>query len=190
MAKLIAFSGSSRSGSFNQQLVEVAAEGARKAGAEVTVLNLGDFEMPVFNEDQEAKNGVPKDVLKLKQLLINCDGVLIASPEYNSSLSALLKNTIDWVSRPVEGEKPMEGFRGKVAGIMAASPGGLGGLRGLVHLRAILQNIGMIVVPAQHALRNANKAFDESGNLTDEKERSKVHAVGNSVAEVAAKLFD
>ena len=136
------------------------------------------------------RDGVPADVLKLKKILIESDGVLIASPEYNSSLSALLKNTIDWVSRPVEGEQPSGAFRGKVAGIMAASPGGLGGIRGMVHLRAILQNIGMIVVPTQVAVKHANKAFDENDDLTNEKERSRVHAIGSSVAEVAAKLFD
>ena len=114
--------------------------------------------------------------------------MLIASPEYNSSVSPVLKNTIDWVSRPTEGEKPLECFAGKVAGLVAASPGGLGGLRGLVHIRAILQNIQVIVVPNQMAVPKAHEAFDENGNLVDEGLVQKVQSVGASVCEVAEKL--
>ena len=188
MNKIIALSGSSRTGSFNQTLVKIAAEGSRSAGADVAVLDLKEYELPLFNEDLEREHGVPEHALKLKKLFIEADGFLFSSPEYNSSVSPLLKNTIDWVSRPVEGEVPMAAYSNKVAGIMAASPGGLGGLRGLVHLRSILQNIGVIVVPKQVAISSAFEAFDDGGKLKDPRQQESVQAIGKMVAEVAAKL--
>lgn len=187
LAKILAFAGSARTESFNGKLIEVAAEGARLAGAEVTVLNLKEYPLPIFDEDLE-KEGRPDNVAKLKQLFINSNGLLIASPEYNSSITPLLKNTIDWVSRPDEGEPILAAYQGKVAGIMAASPGGLGGLRGLVHLRAILQNIGVTVVPNQMAIPAAHDAFDDNGQLKNEKQQATVLKIGADVAEMASKL--
>jgi chromate reductase len=188
MTRIIALSGSSRNGSYNQTLIKIAAAGARSAGADVEIIDLNEYELPLFNEDLERKNGVPENALKLKKLFIEANGFLISSPEYNSSVSPLLKNTIDWVSRAVEGETPMAAYTGKVAGIMAASPGGLGGLRGLVHLRSILQNIGVIVVPKQVAISRAFEAFDDSGSLKEERQQESVQAIGIAVANVAAKL--
>src|ERR1035437_1107676 len=130
--KILAFAGSLRMGSFNKKLVKIAAEGARKAGAEVTLIDLKDFPLPIFDEDLERSAGLPADGRKLKDLFLAHDALLISAPEYNSSISAVLKNTIDWVSRPVPGEAPLGCFDGKVAGLMSASPGALGGLRGLV----------------------------------------------------------
>jgi NAD(P)H-dependent FMN reductase len=132
MAKILAFSGSSRTGSCNQKMLNIAAEGARAVGAEVTVVNLGDFDMPLFNQDLEAAQ-FPEGALAFKKLLAAHDGILVASPEYNSAYSALLKNAIDWASRSTEkNETALSAYDGKFAIIMSAAPGGLGGMRGLV----------------------------------------------------------
>ena len=130
--RILAFAGSLRRESFNKKLVPIAAKGARDAGAEVTLIGLEDFPLPLFDQDLEARQGMPENGKKLKQLFIDHDGLLIASPEYNSSITAVLKNAIDWVSRPAPGEPSLVAFRSKVATLMSASPGALGGLRGLV----------------------------------------------------------
>ena len=153
--RILAFAGSARTDSYNARLVQVAAEGARTAGADVTVLNLKEYPLPLFDEDIEQEQGMPENAKKLKQLFLDHDGLLISSPEYNSSITPLLKNTIDWVSRPAEGEPMLAAYQGKVAALMAASPGGLGGLRGLVHVRSILSSIGVIVLPDQIAVSRA-----------------------------------
>jgi len=186
--KVLAFAGSLRRDSYNKKLVAAAANGARAAGAEVTILDLASLPMPLFDEDLEARDGVHPNAMKLKDLMKSHDGFLISSPEYNSSVSAALKNAIDWASRPVPGEPPLGAFAGKVAGLMAASPGMLGGLRGLVHLRAILGNIQVLVVPDQFALNQADQAFDDSGAMKDEKKRQIVEGIGRKVVQVAAKL--
>jgi NAD(P)H-dependent FMN reductase len=189
-AKILAFAGSAREGSFNKMLVKIAAEGAKTAGADVTYVDLRDLPMPLYDQDLEAKEGLPENVLKLKGLMKSHQGFLIACPEYNSSITPLLKNTIDWASRSEPGEPPLAltCFQGKVAGIMAASPGGLGGLRGLAHVRSILESIGVIVIPNQTAVPSAYSAFDEAGNLKDENQRSSVQAIGAKLADVVAKL--
>jgi NAD(P)H-dependent FMN reductase len=158
--RFLAFAGSTRRESFNKKLVQNATKGARAAGAEVTLLDLKDFPLPLFDQDLEAERGMPDHGAKLKQLFIDHDGLLIASPEYNSSITAVLKNVIDWVSRPAPGEPPLVAFKGKVATLMSASPGALGGLRGLVHVRSILGNIGVIVLPDQIAVAKAREAFN------------------------------
>lgn len=188
--RILAFAGSARKDSYNHRLVLVAAEGARNAGAEVTVLELKDYPLPLFDEDLEREQGTPENATKLKQLFLEHDGLLIASPEYNSSITPLLKNTIDWVSRSAAGEGPLAAYQGKVAGLMAASPGALGGLRGLVHLRSILSNIGVIVLPDQSAVPRAFEAFDEHGQLKDDSRLARVQELGKSVASVLTKLAD
>ncbi len=185
--KILAFAGSTRKGSFNQQLVQIAAKGAISAGAEVSVINLGEYPLPIFNEDLE-KEGQPEHARRLKELFIQHDGLLISSPEYNSSVTPLLKNTIDWVSRGDDTNPPLAAFTGKVSGIMAASPGGLGGLRGLVHLRSILSNIGVLVIPQQMAIPKAFEAFKEDGDLADEKQQAAIRGIGESVANLVKKI--
>ena len=146
--RILAFGGSLRRDSFNQKIAAIAAEGARDAGAEVTFIALRDFPMPIFDQDLEAANGMPAEAKKLKELFLKADGLIIASPEYNSSVTAALKNAIDWVSRAESDDEPsLAALSGKTALILSASPGGLGGLRGLVHLRAILGNLGITVLP-------------------------------------------
>ncbi|MEW9798188.1 NADPH-dependent FMN reductase [Alteromonas sp. CYL-A6] len=188
MTKLLAFAGSTRKGSFNQAILEVAAEGAREAGAEVTVINLADYEMPIFNEDEEAAKGIHKNAQAFKELLIAHDGFLIASPEYNSSYPALLKNAIDWASRKADGETPLQAYKGKVAGIMAASAGGLGGLRVLVVLRMLLENLGTMVLPAQRAVAKVDSLMDDNGVITDEKTIKQLKALGRDTAVMASKI--
>src|SRR6266404_9457659 len=150
--KILAFAGSTRADSYNKKLVKVAMHGAEAAGAQVTYLDLRDLNLPLYDGDLESSEGLPAGARKFKDLLLANDGIMISSPEYNSSISAVLKNAIDWASRPVPGEKPLQAFVGKVAGLMAASPSALGGLRGLVALRYILGNIQVIVLPEQLAL--------------------------------------
>ncbi|MHC4108081.1 MAG: NADPH-dependent FMN reductase, partial [Planctomycetota bacterium] len=120
--KILAFSGSLRTGSYNQMLVRIAAAGARGAGAEVAELDLRELPLPVYDADLEARDGLPDNAKRLKDLMKAHGGFLIASPENNSSVSAALKNTIDWASRPEPGEPTLVCFRDKTAAIMSASP--------------------------------------------------------------------
>jgi chromate reductase len=188
LPKILAFSGSARKDSFNKKLLQIAIAGAHAAGAEVTVVDLKDYPLPLFDQDLESEQGAPENAVKLKQLFVSHQALLIASPEYNSSITPLMKNTIDWVSRPVPGEAPLLAFQGKVAALVSASPGGLGGLRGLVHLRSILGNIGVIVLPDQVAISTAHEAFDASGALKNDKQRESVQNVAKVLVEIVRKL--
>lgn len=188
-ARILAFAGSTRNGSFNRRAIEVAVSAARDAGAEVTLIDLADYPMPIFDQDLEAAEGLPKSARELKQRFLEHDALLLACPEYNSSITPLLKNVIDWVSRKATpDEAPLACYRGKVAGLIAASPGGLGGLRGLVHVRAILSNIGVTVIPEQHAVASASDVFAEDGTVKVESHQNGLAKVGTRLAEVAAKL--
>ena len=185
--KVLALSGSTREHSFNKKLVRIAMAGVTAAGGEATFLDLRDLQLPVFDEDLE-KGGPHAGVKRLKEVMRAHHGLLIASPEYNSSVTAALKNAIDWATRPEPGQPPLSCFNGKVAGLVAASPGGLGGLRGLVHLRAILGNINVIVLPQQVAVPRAHEAFAEGGVLKDPAQRASVEAIGAAVCNTARKL--
>lgn len=188
--RVLAFGGSLRRDSFNQKLAAIAAAGARDAGAEVTLIALRDFPLPVFNQDIEDAEGLPPAAKKLKQLFREHHGLLISAPEYNSSISGALKNAIDWVSRAeTDDEPPLVAFTGKMASLCAASPGALGGLRGLVHVRAILGNIGITVLPDQVAVSKAHEAFRADGSLADEKQAAKVKKLGTQLAQHLAKLL-
>lgn len=171
--KILAFAGSARSDSLNQRLLDAAVAIAREAGLETTAIRLADYPLPLYHQDQEADHGLPENAVRLQQLFIDHTGLLLACPEYNSSITPLLKNTIDWVSRPAGPDAPrLAAYRGKVAALVGASPGALGGLRGLRHVREILSNIGVLVVPGQFALSSAQAAFDEAGHLADEKQQA------------------
>jgi len=186
--KVLAFAGSGRGGSWNGKLVEAAAKMAEAQGASVTRLNLRDLDLPIFDEDLEAEHGHGEGVLKLKKLMKEHDAMLISCPEYNSSITPLLKNAIDWASRPREGEKPLACFKGKAVGLLAASPGALGGLRGLVAVRSIFGNIGSFVCPTQFALGSAHEAFGDDGSLKNEKQRAAVEGVVGELLGLAAGL--
>jgi NAD(P)H-dependent FMN reductase len=188
--KILAFAGSAREASYNKLLVKIAAEGARAAGAEVTYLDLRDLPIPLFDEDLEAKEGIPENARKLKELMMAHQGLLIASPEYNGSITAVLKNAIDWASRPLPGEPPLalSCFRDKVAALMSASPGALGGLRGLNHVRSILTGVGVLVLPDQRSISKAYEAFDADGRLKEPQQQAAVEQLGSKLATVIAKL--
>ena len=186
--RILAFAGSTRRESFNRRMLKIAVAGAERAGAAVTVVDLAEYPLPIYNQDLQEAEGLPDSALKLKQLFLENDGLLIASPEYNSSITPLTKNTIDWVSRQAEGEGPLVAYRGKVAALISASPGGLGGLRGLVHLRSILGNIGVLVLPDQIAIPQAHEAFTDYGRPKDEQRHAAIEAIGAGLAELIRKV--
>ncbi|MFC3534075.1 NADPH-dependent FMN reductase [Vogesella facilis] len=187
--KILAFAGSARKDSWNKKLVAIAAEGAAMAGAEVTHIDLRDYPTPLYDGDDESEYGMPANVLTLRQLMLEHQGLLLASPEYNGSISPLLKNVIDWASRPAPGSNGPSPFSGKVATLMSASPGGFGGLRGLVHVRAILGNLGVIVLPEQLAIGSAHEAFAADGSMVSDKQRAAVAELGAGQARLLAKLL-
>jgi len=186
--KILAFAGSTRKESFNKKLVKIAADAARSAGAQVTYLDLRDIPMPLYDGDLETEQGIPENGKKFKAMLLAHDGLLISAPEYNSSISGVLKNAIDWASRPVSGEAPLACFAGKVVTLMSASPGALGGLRSLVTVRSLLSNIRVIVLPDQVAVPKAHEAFGPDGKLKDPKQQASIEALGRDLVGVLAKL--
>jgi len=186
--KILAFAGSTRIDSFNKKLIKIAAVGAKDVGAEVTLIDLRDFPLPLYDGDLEHRDGLPPEARKLKGLMLSHQGFLISSPEYNSSISGVLKNTIDWASRQSEGEIPLACFKNKVAGLMSASPGGLGGLRGLVHVRATLENIGVLVIPEQMAVAKAHEVFNTDGTMKNKDQEDQVKKIGANVAKLLIKL--
>ncbi len=188
MAKILAFAGSLRKGSWNKKLVRIAAQGAREAGAEVTMLEIEEYPLPLYDGDVEAASGLPENVVKLKDLFKAHQGFLISSPEYNAGMPGVLKNLTDWLSRPREGEKLFEIFANKPAAAMAASTGALGGNRMLSGLRAHMLHIQMLVIPQTFGLAKAADAFDEAGLLQDAKVSEIVKDLGKRVAELAAGL--
>ena len=189
--KLLIFAGSTRQASFNRKLAHVAAQMARASGAEVTHIELSDFDIPMYNADLEAK-GTPADVMKLKQLMFEHPAWIICSPEYNGSYTALLKNTIDWVSSPVKSDPAWQdgfkSFTGKVVGMLSASPGALGGLRSQSHLVPLLLNAQCWVAPQAFALGSAAEAFDAQGHLVSDAHRKAVQAVIDQVLRASARL--
>ncbi len=175
MPKILAFAGSLRRDSWNRKLIHAAVEAARAAGGEVTLIDLADYPLPLMDEDLEARDGLPANAQRLKALFKAHDALLIASPEYNSSVPPLLKNTIDWVSREWQGESGLVPYQNKVAAILAASPGTFGGMRMLPHLRQILNTLGVLVLPGQFSLSHADKAFDEENGAL--KSPARLHAL-------------
>ena len=191
MAKLLFFLVSARKESMNKKLAKLAADMAQDAGAQVTHIDLKDFEMPLYDGDVEEQDGIPENAKKLKQLFVEHDGFFIASPEYNSSMPPLLKNTLDWISRPhEEDEASLIAFNGKVAALGAVSPGGLGGLRGLVPLRMMLGNIGVTVVPSQVAVGSGFQAFDENEHLKDDRQAGMLKTTIDEFVKIANRMTD
>ena len=189
--RLLAFAGSLRQGSYNRRLIHVLVEGARTAGAEVTLIELRDYSLPVYDGDIEAA-GMPDAVRQLQALMASHDGLLISTPEYNGSMPALVKNTLDWISRPTDaGGSGVALFQDKVAGIVSASPGPLGGLRSLLVLRDALAKLGLLVVPQQVAVGQAADKLPDYGILNDDRLRNGVHGVANAVVRhVRATLIE
>lgn len=187
--KILAFAGSTRLDSYNKKLVKIAMAGAKTVGADVTFLDLRDIPLPLYDGDLEAHEGLPANAIKLKNIFLAHQGLLISSPEYNSSISAVLKNAIDWVSRSAtSSEPPLACFRNKIAALMSASPGALGGLRGLVTLRSILGNIKVLILPDQVAMSKAHEAFNPDGSLKDGKQQAAVMKLGADVVDLVKKI--
>jgi len=187
MASILAFSGSVRADSLNSRALTLAVAGSIAAGARVTHVNLADYSMPIYQGDEEAAQGIPPAARALKELLKSHDALLIASPEYNSGYSALLKNTLDWCSRPHPGESSSPTFRGKPVGLLAASPGALGGLRGLYALRSVLLNIGMVLYPELLTVPKATEVLADPTNI-DATTRAKCENFGRQFALFSSKF--
>jgi NAD(P)H-dependent FMN reductase len=186
--KILAFAGSLRTGSFNKKLVRIAAEGAKGAGADVTLIDLRDLPMPIYDGDIEKEQGLPPNAKTFKRLLIEHDGILISTPEYNSQYPAVLKNAIDWASRQEAGEPSMIAFRGKVAAITSVSPGVLGAMRGQMLVRSLLLYLGTVIVPTQIGVSRGADAFDEAGRLKDEKQQAAIQALGAELTSFVRRL--
>lgn len=181
--RILALSGSARNGSLNRKLLAVAVEAARAAGAEVTLLDPDDYTLPLYHGDLEAAEGIPAKATKLVKLALGHHALLIASPEYNSFITPLLKNTLDWMSRADE-----EPFAGKVAAVVSASPGALGGMRSQVLTRQLLAHLGCHVVPAYCTLSRAHEGFDDDGRLKDNRAQKSVDALVTQLVDTAKKI--
>jgi NAD(P)H-dependent FMN reductase len=186
--RILAFAGSLRAGSLNRKLLAVAVAGARAAGAEVTPLDLREFALPLYDGDLEAAQGIPPAARALKDQFKAHQGLLIACPEYNSSVTGVLKNTLDWVSRQDGAESGLVPYEGKVAALFSASPGPFGAVRSLEAVRGILMTLGCLVVPRRVAVSRAHEAFAEDGTMRDPKQVEGVHAVASELVRVIVRL--
>jgi chromate reductase len=186
--KILAFAGSARVDSFNKKLVRIALRGAEAAGAEVTYVDLRDYPLPLYDGDAESEHGLPDSAEALGKLFRASDALLLASPEYNGFLSPLLKNSLDWLSRSSKAQPDLSAFQNKLAAIMAASPGPLGGLRGLRGVRELLTNLGFTVLPNQMTIRGAFKAFDADGKMVDAEQSKRVEELGADLATMTARF--
>jgi NAD(P)H-dependent FMN reductase len=181
--RILAFSGSARRESLNRKFLAIAVQATREAGGEVTLLDLNDYVLPLYHGDLEDAGGLPANAAKLIAFIAQHHALLIASPEYNSMFTPLLKNTIDWCTRGDDNP-----FTGKVAAVVSASPGPFGGVRSLKLAQQLLLHLGAYVVPGQTALAHADKAFDADGALTDARALKWVHALAKALVETARKL--
>lgn len=185
MTKCLIVPGSARRDSLNKKLGRVAAACAAEAGLEPTFADLADFAMPLYDGDLEAESGLPANAVRLRELMTSHPAWVLVSPEYNSAITPVLKNALDWASRPAPGEKSLAAYQGKTAALLSASPGALGGLRGLYQLRMILSNVNVLVIPEQFALSAAHEAFDDTGALKNPAHRATVLRVVQRPAAVA-----
>lgn len=181
--RILAFSGSARRESLNQKLLVSVVEATRAVGGEVTLVSLMDYIMPLYNGDLEDEQGMPENARKFVDLILGHHALLIASPEYNSQMTPLLKNTIDWCTRGDENP-----FRGKVAAVVSASPGQFGAIRSMTLARQLLTHLGCHVIPAQCILPQADKAFDPAGRLQDARAQKSVVGVATELVRVAGVL--
>lgn len=186
---IVAFAGSNRQGSLNRAALSLAEAGARQAGAQVLSINLRDYPMPLYDAEFHQANGVPESVRQMRELLRPAAAMLVASPEYNSSITPLLKNTIDWLSQSVADGAGAGGgrmpFDGKVVGLLGASVGGFGAIRALPHVSFIFSNLGSIVLPVV-AVPSADKLFHADGSIANERQARGLEDLGVRVAKFAA----
>ena len=183
--KILAFSGGLREHSYNKRVLNTAINGAEKAGGEVTYIDLRDYPLPVYDQDDEEQNGFHENARKLQALMVQHSGFLIASPEHNGSVSAALKNAIDWTSRKGDTYERSKVFTGKFAAMMTASTGSSGGVRSLVHLRGILTSVGVNVLAAEVAVPYVASKFEGDGKeMIDERMKQKLENLGASLVEM------
>ena len=183
--RILAFSGSARRESLNRKFLAVAVQATRDAGGEVTLLDLNDYVLPLYHGDLEDAEGMPANATKLIDLITRHDALLIASPEYNSMITPLLKNTIDWCTRGDDNP-----FTGKVAAVISASPGPYGGVRSLKLAQQLLLHLGCHVVPGQTALMHADQAFDERGALKEPRTQKSVQALVTALVRTSLRLAE
>ena len=188
--RLLFFAGSTRKGSLNRTLAAYAHRLAAAKGHDAELIDLSDYALPVYNADLQNNEGIPENARKLKATIAAYHGVFIASPEYNASVPAMLKNTLDWLSRiRDEGEPSLQVFKSRVFAISSASPSMHGGARGLIALRQVLAvGLGALVLPEQFAVSQANKAFDDAGEAKDESVRKTVEGIVDRLAVTAQRL--
>jgi chromate reductase len=183
--KILAFSGSLREGAYSKRVLKTAIRGAQQAGADVTSIDLCDYPLPVYNPDDEAAHGFHENARKLQALLVQHDAFLIASPEHNGSITAALKNMIDWTSRKGDTYERSEVFPGKFAAMVAASPGSSGGVRSLLHLRGVLTSVGVHVLPTEVAISNVESRFAGDGDeIVDERMKQRLEKLGAALVEI------
>jgi chromate reductase len=188
--KILVIPGSLRSGSHNVKLAAVAAYEFARAGAEVTRISLGDFPLPIYDGDLQARSGVPKNAVNLKRMIASHHGVLLVTPEYNSSVPPLVKNTIDWITRVQDANEPGgQGFREKPFAIAAASESRLGGSRALSALRLILSACQATVIPSQLALSFADQAYDDMDRLKNPSDIEAMRALVRQLIEVSQRTM-
>ena len=186
--KILVFAGSAREASLNKKLARVAARSIADGGGEATLIDLRDFPMPIYDGDLEAREGMPPAALRLRELFVSHPAFLMVSPENNGSVSSLLKNAIDWLSRDTGGRSGLEPYQGKVVALMSASPGAFGGVMGLTHLRQTLSKLLTHVIPDQFPLPGADKAFGEDGSLTQPWQQRAVETVVRRLIETTRRL--
>ncbi len=189
-ARLLFFAGSSRTASHNKKLAHLGAKIADANGIPSTFADLGDYPMPMYNGDLEAAEGPPENARKFKALMQAHSGIFIASPEYNASITPLLKNALDWISHTRdEGEAPMQVFTTRVFALGSASPGGMGGLRSLITVRTVLElGLGALVLPDQFAVPRAAEAFDDQGHLKNKEAQETFKTLIQKLARAAHVL--
>ncbi len=170
MSSVLVFAGSTRKNAYSGQLATAAVQELKRQGAEVTFISLKDYPLPIMDQDLETEEGIPENAYRLARLFAEHKGLLIASPEYNSSIPPLLKNTLDWVSRISEdGGKPFHPTTHLNVALCSSSPGGYGGMRGLYHLRSVMMNLNTQIISEQCSVPYAHQAFNEEGALRDER---------------------
>jgi chromate reductase, NAD(P)H dehydrogenase (quinone) len=188
--RILVFAGSIRTGSFNASLAALAAKELALAGADVTHISLQDFPMPIYDGDLEAASGAPDNAIKLKRMMMTHAGVFIASPEYNASVTPLLKNTLDWISRVRDGrETPLAAYKNRIFALGSASNGMFGGMRSLLALRQVLEiGAGALVLPEQISVSRAADAYDEMGHLKDERTADLLRVVVRRLIDMARQF--
>jgi chromate reductase len=188
--KILVIPGSLRAGSSNTRLAALATKELVLAEADVTRISLEDYPLPLFDADLAADSGMPQPAVQLKRMLMAHHGIFITSPEYSASVTPLIKNTIDWISRVRDrGEPTYAAFKNRVFALGSASSGSGGGIRSLIALRQILElGCGALVIPEQIAVPRAEQAFDENDNLKDETLAAALKAVARRLVELASMM--